>query len=266
MRTNLVAETRRRRTPARSIVHFNADAEMVRPAGGKVQLRAGEIKGANFKNHLIGEGADEESAVYELCQAVLRQWRSQGSPSLQHALALSTGAAAVRMSFKLSVLGCTGVVPAEALATVYKKSTAERTIGISWPHGVQAQAKELAEQTGRPVSDIARRAFISGLTQLDQRLENEASAKVLASYQGVVDQFEVRPTARFMLRLNRKEHGEAVLLARELRMSLSQLAVHCIAWSLVCDPRKPLLSVSQETSKAAGSKATRKKASTAEHD
>lgn len=106
---------------------------------------------------------------------------------------------------------------------------AQKTIGVT----AKASIRELIDRRGEGERSVAaRELFAKGFKALDRRLDNENSKDVFDSFQAAYDALQDSPTEQWMLRLDPKLYGRAIVRAGEYGRSASQLAALCLAYAL----------------------------------
>jgi hypothetical protein len=111
------------------------------------------------------------------------------------------------------------------------KATKERqkSIGITSGHLLVECIEKMApgERARR-----ARELFARGFAELDRRLDGENSIAVLASFEESLRSFSGSKSEQWMLYLDKKTYGRAIVRASEYGKSASNLAGMCIAYAL----------------------------------
>jgi hypothetical protein len=118
-----------------------------------------------------------------------------------------------------------------ASAQVQRTATkvGQKTIGVS----SKMSMRELIDEYGQGErSAAARDLFAKGFKALDDRLDNENSKDVFDAFQAAYDALPDTPTEQWMLRLDPKAYGRAVVRAKEYGKSASNLAALCLAYAL----------------------------------
>jgi len=117
-------------------------------------------------------------------------------------------------------------VPATAGKSATKQS--QKTIGVSSKKSLLGL---IGERSRSDRSAAARELFTRGFKTLDTRLGGENSQAVFASFQDAYDALPDSATEQWMLRLDPRAYGRAIVRAREYGKSASNLAALCIAYA-----------------------------------
>lgn len=133
------------------------------------------------------------------------------------------------------LVGCLEAAAAEKSVTVFeavRTKTPFATFGVNSVVSLHVELKAQAAEREQSFAMVARELFELGFKTLDQRLWDEPSKVVLGSFKDAYAVYGQGKSDQWSLRVPRKLHLKALLLAQEHGISQSQLACWCIATAL----------------------------------
>lgn len=106
------------------------------------------------------------------------------------------------------------------------------TIGLSTGASLHEALEERAGSIESTVSQVARDVFVHGLAALNRGLEEDDLDVVRSRFRDAYVELNSGESVRWMLRVDRRKHLEAQFIARELGVSLAQVAAWCVQFAL----------------------------------
>lgn len=132
----------------------------------------------------------------------------------------------------------------EELAELVKARQSVEGVRVSSTIKTKERQKSIGIYSGRPLLECvdkdapgqraqrARDLFARGFAELDHRLDDESSIAVLNSFEESLRSFSGSESVQWMLYLDKKTYGRAIIRAGEYGKSASNLAGMCIAYAL----------------------------------
>lgn len=105
----------------------------------------------------------------------------------------------------------------------------KKTIGVCSKSDLKEAVQALSY--GHRFAENARTLFSSGFTRMDDRLDVESSDRVLKDFNKAYTATDKGSSCEWMLRIDAKLYGRALVLANEYGLSMSKLAGMCIAYA-----------------------------------